>query len=329
MNISIHSFHSSQKLQDLHRSSSSLKQNQYHFQNGKKLIVPEGNASRLGQSRKKLVTPIELSEVNEGGSNKSKEQEKFQEEGDDGATSPATCIFLVLFASLVLQITGAVLIFDAFPLVTISNASETKLLQYECTQMGSKMALFNFKELGKQVQFCNCGPLECDADIEIFQLVYQWEQSNHKQCLQKAVDVFTKQGVLELDMNKTYSNVHIHCDDIFLSAVQTDKSIRLADKELLIWGLVVLLLGSIGYMIVCSQATELSEEQRQQMMEMHEVLDPDLSTESQNKARIAPKTLSIKTAGLDIESHTDRSPHQATPKTTNMANGWKTADHVK
>ena len=65
------------------------------------------------------------------------------------------------------------------------------------------------------------------------------------------------------------------------------------------------------------------------MMEMHEVLDPDLSTESRNKARIAPKTLSIKTAGLDIESHPDRSPLQATLKTTNMANGWKTADHVK
>ena len=118
------------------------------------------------------MTPIELSE--DGSTKGSRGKGQPQEEGEDDATSPATCIFLVLLASLILQITGAVLIFDAFPLVTISNASETKMLQYECTQMGSKMALFNFKEMAKQVQFCNCGPLECDADIEVFQMVYQW-----------------------------------------------------------------------------------------------------------------------------------------------------------
>lgn len=47
--------------------------------------------------------------------------------------------------------------------------------------------------------------------------------------MQKAVDVFTKHGILSAAMNKTYSSVHIHCDEMFLTPIETDKSIRLAD----------------------------------------------------------------------------------------------------
>ena len=74
-----------------------------------------------------------------------------------------------------------------------------------------------------------------------------------------AVSQFSKYGVIQNDMNKTFDSVHIKCHEMFRQPIDNDSPITIYDSFLVICGVILLVLGLIAYIIACARIADLSD----------------------------------------------------------------------
>ena len=60
-------------------------------------------------------------------------------------------------------------------------------------------------------------------------------------------------------MNTSIESMHVHCNEIFHEAVETNRPIKIPSKFLIVCGLIFMLIGVFFYVIACVKIAELSD----------------------------------------------------------------------